>query len=74
MTVSDNAIQAEVQSEFLRNLAKKGRNVTKKKAKNVIGNTGRGNTALENGVNVGSTFTTRNSETDLSSLPEMVKF
>ena len=53
MTVSDNTIQAEGLGDFFRNLGKKGLNVSKKMAKNVLKNPG---WALETGANVGTAF------------------
>ena len=50
MTVSDNTIKAEGLGDFFKNLGKKGLNVSKKMAKNVLKNPGR---ALEIGANVG---------------------
>ena len=41
MIVSDNTIKAEGLGDFFRNLGKKGLNVSKKKAKNVLSNPGR---------------------------------
>ena len=41
MTVSDNTIKAEGLGDFCKNLGKKGLNVSKKMAKNVLGNPGR---------------------------------
>ena len=41
MTVSDNTIEAESLGDFFKNLGKKGLNVSKKMAKNVISNPGR---------------------------------
>ena len=38
MTVCDNTIQAEGLSDFFKNLGKKGLNVSKKVAKNVLSN------------------------------------
>ena len=39
--VSDNVVQAEGLGDFFRNLSKKGLNVSKKMAKNVLSNPGR---------------------------------
>ena len=55
MTVNDNTIQAEGLGDFFKNLGKKGLNVSKKMAKNVLRNPGR---ALEIGANVGTAFAT----------------
>ena len=41
MIVSDNVIKAEGLGDFLENLGKKGLNVSKKMAKNVLSNPGR---------------------------------
>ena len=63
MIVSDNVIQAEGLVDFFRNLGKKGFNVPKKIAKNVLKNPGR---ALEVGANVGTAFATRSPKAALS--------
>ena len=41
MIVSDNVVQAESLDDFFKNLGKKGLNVSKKMAKNVLSNPGR---------------------------------
>ena len=41
MTVSDNTIQAEGLGDFFKNLSKKGLNLSKRMAKNVLSNPGR---------------------------------
>ena len=71
MIVSDNVIQAEGLSDFFKNLGKKGLNVSKKMAKNVIKNPGR---ALEIGANVSTAFASRNPKAALTSLPEVINF
>ena len=71
MTVSDNTIKAEGLGDFFKNLGKKGLNVSKKMAKNVLKNPG---TALEIGANVGSAFASRNPKAALTSLPEVINF
>ena len=71
MTVSDNTIKAEGLGDFFKNLGKKGLNVSKKMAKNVLKNPGR---ALEIGANVGSAFASRNPKAALTSLPEVINF
>ena len=71
MIVSDNTIQAKGLGDFFKNLGKKGLNVSKKMAKNVLKNPGR---ALEIGANVGSAFATRSPKAALSSLPEVINF
>ena len=71
MIVSDNTIQAEGLGDFFKNLGKKGLNVSKKMAKNVLKNPGR---ALEIGANVGTAFASRNPKAALTSLPEVINF
>ena len=71
MIVSDNVIQAEGLGDFFKNLGKKGLNVSKKMAKNVLKNPGR---ALEIGANVGTAFASRNPKAALSTLPEVINF
>ena len=71
MIVSDNVIQAEGLSDFFKNLGKKGLNISKKMAKNVLKNPGR---ALEIGANVGTAFASRNPKAALTSLPEVINF
>ena len=71
MIVSDNVIQAEGLGDFFKNLGKKGLNVSKKMAKNVLQNPGR---ALEIGANVGTAFASRNPKAALTSLPEVINF
>ena len=71
MTVSDNTIKAEGLGDFSKNLGKKGLNVSKKMAKNVLKNPGR---ALEIGANAGSAFASRSPKAALSSLPEVINF
>ena len=69
--ISDNTIQAEGLGDFFKNLGKKGLNVSKKMAKNVLKNPGR---ALEIGANVGTAFASRNPKAALTSLPEVINF
>ena len=71
MIVSDNTIQAKGLGYFFKNLGKKGLNVSKKMAKNVLKNPGR---ALEIGANVGTAFASRNPKAALTSLPEVINF
>ena len=71
MIVSDNVIQAEGLGDFFKYLGKKGLNVSKKMAKNVLKNPGR---ALEIGANVGTAFASRNPKAALSTLPEVINF
>ena len=71
MIVSDNVIQAEGLCDFFKNLGKKGLNVSKKMAKNVLKKPGR---ALEIGANVGTAFASRNPKAALTPLPEVINF
>ena len=71
MIVSDNVIQAEGLGDFFKNLGKKGLNLSKKMAKNVLKIPGR---ALEIGANVGTAFASRNPKAALTSLPEVINF
>ena len=69
MTVSDNTVLAEGLSEFFKNRGKKGLNVTKKMAKNVLKNPGR---ALDITANVASAVASRHPEASLSTLTELI--
>ena len=71
MIVNDNTIQAECLGNFFKNLGKKGANISKKVAENVLKNPGR---ALEIGANVGSAFATRSPKAALPSLLEVINF
>ena len=71
MTVSDNLIQAEGLGDFLKNLGKKGLNVSKKMAKNVLGHPGR---ALDVTTKIATAAASRNSKQALSTLPELITF
>ena len=71
MIVSDNVIQAEGLGDFFKNLGKKGLNVSKKMAKNVLSNTGR---ALDLTAKIATAAASRNSKQALSTLPELIKF
>ena len=71
MIVSDNAIQAEGLSHFFKNLGKKGINVSKKMAKNVLSNPGR---ALDLTAKIATAAASRNSKQALSTLPELITF
>ena len=71
MIVSDSVIQAEGLGDFFKNLGKKGLNVSKKMAKNVLKNPRR---ALEIGANVGTAFASRNPKAASTSLPEVINF
>ena len=71
MNVSDNVIQAEGLGNFFKNLGKKGLNVSKKMAKNVLGNPGR---ALDLTAKKATAAASRNSKQALSTLPELIIF
>ena len=71
MIVSDNMIQAEGLGDFFKNLGKKGLNVSKKMAKNVLSNPGR---ALDLTAKIATAAASRNSKQALSTLPELIKF
>ena len=71
MIVSDNVIQAEGLGDFFKNLGKKGPNISKKMAKNVLSNPGR---ALELTAKIATAAASRNSKQALSTLPELITF
>ena len=71
MTVSDNKIAVEKWSDVLKNLGKKGLNVSKNWQWNVIKNPGR---ALDIPANVASSVVSRISKAVSSTLPEVIKF
>ena len=71
MIVSDKVIQAEGFGDFFKNLGKKGLNVSKKMAKNVLSNPGR---ALVLTAKIATTAASRNSKQALSALPELIAF
>ena len=71
MTVNDNTIQVEGLGEFFKNLGKKGLNVSKKMAKNVLSNPGR---ALDLTAKIATAVASRNSKQALSTLPELITF
>ena len=71
MIVSDNVIQAEGLGDFFKNLGKKGINVSKKMAKNVLSNPGR---ALDLTAKIATAAASSNSEQALSTLPELITF
>ena len=70
MTVSDDTIKAEG-LDFFKNLGKKGLNVSKKMAKNVLSNPGR---ALDLTAKIATAAASRNSKQALSTLPELITF
>ena len=71
MIVSDNTIQAEGLGDFFKNLGRKGLNVSKKMAKNVLSNPGR---ALDLTAKIATAAASRNSKQPLSTLPELITF
>ena len=71
MTVSDDTIKAEDLGDFFKNLGKKGPNVSKKMAKNVLSNPGR---ALDLTAKIAKAAASRNSKQALSTLPELITF
>ena len=71
MIVSDNTIQAEGLGDFFKNLGKKGLNVSKKMAKNVLSNPGR---ASDLTAKIATAAASRNSRQALSTLPELITF
>ena len=71
MIVSDNVIQAEGLGDFFKSLGKKGLNLSKKMAKNVLSNPGR---ALDLTAKKATAAASRNSKQALSTLPELITF
>ena len=71
MIVSDNTIQAEGLADFFKKLGKKGLNVSKKMAKNVLSSPGR---ALNLTTKIAKAAASRNSKQALSTLPELITF
>ena len=71
MIVSDNTIQAEGFGDFFKDLGKKGLNVSKKMAKNVLSNPGR---ALDLTAKIVTAAVSKNSKKALSTLPELITF
>ena len=71
MTVSDNTIKSEGLDDFFKNLGKKGLNVSKKMAKNVLSNPGR---ALDLTAKIATAAASRNSKQALSTLPDLITF
>ena len=71
MIVSDNTIQNEGLGDFFKKLGKKGLNVSKKMAKNVLSNPGR---ALDLTAKIATAAASRNSKQALSTLPELITF
>ena len=71
MTVSDDTTKAEGFGDFFKNLGKKGLNVSKKMAKNVLSNPGR---ALDLTTKIATAAASRDSKQALSTLPELITF
>ena len=71
MIVSDNTIQGEGFGVFFKNLGKKGLNVSKKMAKNVLNNPTR---ALDITGNIATAAASRNPKNVMKSLPELITF
>ena len=71
MIVSDNTIKAEGLGDFFKNLGKKGLNVSKKMAKNVLKNPSR---ALDITANIAIAAASRNPKNVMKSLPELITF
>ena len=71
MIVSDKTIKAEGLGDFFKKLVKKGLNVSKKMAKNVLSNPRR---ALDITAKIATAAASRNSKQALSTLPELITF
>ena len=71
MNVSDNTLKAEGIGDLFENLGKKGLNVSKKVAKNVLSNPGR---ALDSTAKTATAVVSKNSKQALSTLPELITF
>ena len=71
MTVSDDTLKAEGLGDFFKNLGKKGLNVSKRMAKNVLNNPG---IALDLSAKVATAAASRNFKKALSTLPELITF
>ena len=71
MIVSDNIIQAEGFDDFVKNLGKKGINISKKMAKKVLKNPSR---ALDITANIATAAARRNPENVMKSLPQLITF
>ena len=69
--VSDNVIQEESLRDFFENLGKKGLNVSKIMAKNVLSNPGQ---ALDSTGKIATAAVSKNSKQALSTLPELMTF
>ena len=71
MIVSDNVIQAEGLDDFFKNVGKKGLNVSKKMARNVLSIPRR---ALDLTAKMATAAASRNSKQAPSTLPELITF
>ena len=71
MIVSDNTIQAEGLGDFSKNPGRKGLNVSRKMAKNVLNNPTR---ALDITANIVTAAASRNPKNVMKSLPELITF
>ena len=71
MIVGDNTIQAESLGDFFKNLGRKGLNVSKNMAKNVLSNPGG---ALDLTAKIATAAASRNSKEALLTLPELLTF
>ena len=71
MIVSDNVIKAEGLGNFFKNIGKKGFNVSKKMAKNVLSNPVR---ALDLTAKIATAAASRISKQALSTLPKLITF
>ena len=71
MILSDITIQAEGLGDFFENLGKKGLNISKKMAKNVLSNPG---PALDLTAKIATAAASKNSKQALSTLPELITF
>ena len=71
MIVSDNTTQAEGLGDLIKNLGKKGLNVSIKMAKNILSNPGR---ALDLTARIATAAASKNSKQALSTIPELINF
>ena len=71
MIVGDKTIQAEGLGDFFKNLGRKGLNVSKNMAKNLLSNPGR---ALDLTAKIATAAASRNSKQALLTLPELLTF
>ena len=71
MAVSDNTMETEGLGDFFKNLGKKGLNVSKRMAKNVLSNPGRASVST---AKIATAASSKNSKQVLSTLPELITF